>query len=89
MPAIKLMKDCLQNRKQRIKINSSYSDCEDITLGISRWSILLFNIFLCELFLKDENNYSANYADDTTTYFVGSTTKKIYVVDYYISFISL
>ena len=76
MPAIKLMKDYLQNRKQRIKIKSSYSDCEDITLGIPQWSILLFNIFLCDLFLEDENNYSANYADDTTTYFLVAQQKK-------------
>ena len=26
------------------------------------------------VFLEDENNYFANYADDTTPYFVGSTT---------------
>ena len=34
----------------------------------------MFNIFLCDLFLEDENNYFANYADDTTPYLVGSTT---------------
>ena len=37
----------------------------------------MFNILLCDLFLQDENNYFANYADDTTPYFVGSTTAEV------------
>ena len=69
LPALKLIKDYLQNRKQRTKIESSHSDWEDITSGVPQGSILgplLFNIFLCDLFFEDENNYFANYADDTT-----------------------
>ena len=72
---LKLIKDYLQNRKQRTKIGSSYSDREDITSGVPQGSILvllLFNIFLCDLFLEDENNYVESYAYDTTPYFVGS-----------------
>ena len=70
LPALKLIKDYLQNRKQRTKIVSSHSDWEDITSGVPQGSILgplLFNIFLCDLFFEDENNYFANYADDTTS----------------------
>ena len=37
----------------------------------------MFNIFLCEQFIEDENNYFSNYADDTTPYFVGSTTAEL------------
>ena len=69
LPALKLIKDYLQNRKQRTKIESSHSDWEDITSGVPQGSIvepLLFNIFLCDPFFEDENNYFANYADDTT-----------------------
>ena len=77
---MKLIKDYLQNGKQRTKIGSSYSDLEDITSGVPQGSILgplLFNIFLCDLFLEDENNYFANYADDTTPYYFGSTTTEV------------
>ena len=38
---------------------------------------VLFNIFLCDLFLEDKNYYFPNYADDTTPYFVGSTTAEV------------
>ena len=37
----------------------------------------LFNIFLCDIFLEDENNHFANYPDDTTPYSAGSTTTEI------------
>ena len=80
LPTLKLIKDYLQNTKQRTKTESSYSDWEDITSGVPRGSILgtvLFNIFLCDLFLEDENNYFPNNADDTTPYFVGSTTAEV------------
>ena len=80
LSALKLITDYLQNRKQRIKIRSIYSDWEDIISGVPQGSILgplLLIIFLHELFLADENNYFANYADDTTAYFVGSTTTEV------------
>ena len=55
-----------RNRKQRTKIGSTYSLWEEIVLGVPQGSLLvalLFNIFLCDLFLSIENNYFTNYAD--------------------------
>ena len=49
-----LMFDYLTGRKQRVKINSSFSSYLDIFQGVSQRSILaplLFNLFLCDLFL--------------------------------------
>ena len=80
LPALKMIQDYLQNRKQRTKIGSSYSSWEDITSGIPQGSILgtlLLNIFLCDLFHEYQNNYFANSADDTTLYVVGDNTTEV------------
>ena len=58
-------------------MGSSYSSWEDITSRVPQGSILgpfLFNIFLCDLFHEYQNNYFANYADDTTPYIAGDNT---------------
>ena len=80
LPALKLITDYLQNWKQRTKLGSIYSDWEDVISGVPQGSVLgslLFNIFLCGLFLGDENNHFANYADCTTPYSFGSTTAEV------------
>ena len=38
---------------------------------------LLFNIFLCDLFLIMENIDSANYADDNTPYTTGNSIEEV------------
>ena len=55
MNTINLVFDYLTGRKQRAKINSSFSSYLDIFQGVSLGSILgplllLFNLFLCDLF---------------------------------------
>ena len=67
--ALNLIFDYLTERKQRVKINSSFSSYQDIFKGIPQGSILgplLFNLFLCDLFLFVEGADIMSYADDNT-----------------------
>ena len=80
LPALKMIQDYPVNRKQRAKIGSSYSTWENIISGVPQGSILgplLFNIFLCDLFMEHEDCCFTNYADDTTTYVVANNTAEV------------
>ena len=80
LPALKLVQSYLTNRKQRTKVNESYSSWEEILFGVPQGSILgplLFNIFMCDLFLLiDEVNFTS-YADDNTPYSSGETPEHV------------
>ena len=63
-----------KNRKQRVRLNNTYSEWIHILFGVPQGSILgplLFNIFLCNLFLFLHDIPVANYADDNTPYCTG------------------
>ena len=80
LPALKLVHNYLQNRKQRTKNGTAYSLWEEIFSGVPQGSILgplLFNIFLCDLFLTIEGNYFTNYADDTSPYVIGNNAEEV------------
>ena len=54
MNVLNLILDFLTGREQRVKINSSFSAYLDVVQGVTQGSILgplLFNLFLCDLFL--------------------------------------
>ena len=69
--ALKFIFDYLSNRKQRTKIDTTYSEWRDITNGVPQGSIigpLLFNIFINDIFLFVKETRITNYADDNTPY---------------------
>ena len=82
MAALRLVQNYLSNRKQRTKINTEYSSCEETLFGVVQGSILgpvLLNIFLCDLFLIMNNTELASYADDNTPYAVENNIEELIV----------
>ena len=74
LSALKLIQSYLSNRKQRTKINVTYTSWEEILFGVPQGSILgplLFNIFLYDLFWKMCKNDFVSYADDNTPSVLG------------------
>ena len=72
LPAVKLIQSYLPKRKQRTKINATYSLLDEILFGVPQGSVLdplLFNIFLCDLFCIMREIY----ADDNTPYVLGDS----------------
>ena len=60
----------LSNRKQRTKVNRTYSSWLEIVLQGSVLDPLLFNIFLTDLFFILNDLDIAIYADDNTPYVI-------------------
>ena len=65
-----IIQSYLINRIQRVKINSSFSEYSNVESGVPQGSIsglLVFNIFICDLFFDDIDIDVASHADDTTS----------------------
>ena len=70
----------MSNRKQRVKINETFSCWKNIEYGVPQGSILdplLFNIHLCDLFYLLEDLDIASYDDDTTVYTVKENKESV------------
>ena len=79
LTALKLVHNYLSNRKQRTKINSTYSSLLEIIFGVPQGSILgplLSNIFLIGLFLIIEDTDIASYAADNTPYVIADNIRR-------------
>ena len=69
--ALRLFNSFLENRRQRVKINGSFSTYKQLSLGVPQGSVLgplFFNIYINDLLLSIQDTDICNYADDTTIY---------------------
>ena len=69
--ALELIHSYLSNRRQRVKINDSFSTWKNNNSGVPQGSVLgtiLFNIYINDIFLLMNGTEICNYADDTTLY---------------------
>ena len=70
-PSLRIMDSFLSNRQQRTRINNAFSRYSEIMHGVPQGSILgplLFNIYICDIFLDIIECDIPSYADDNTTY---------------------
>ena len=71
--ALKFIFSYLSQRKQRVKINGSFSGWKTMSVGVPQGPVmgpLLFNIYINDMLMFISNSQICNYADDTTLYVI-------------------
>ena len=79
-PALKLILSILRDRKQRTKINSTFSSWIDIIAGVPQGSIVgphFFNISLNDIFLFLSFCLMCNFADDNGLYAIENNLETV------------
>ena len=77
---LKLINSYLTERKKRVKMNDQFSSSLDIVVGVPQGSILgplLFNIFLCDMFLFCNDIDFSNYAGNNAACCIGKTPEEV------------
>ena len=78
--ALEVLLSYLQDRWQRVKINTTFSSWTQLLQGVPQGSVLgpiLFNIYINDIFFALKGVDICNFADDTTPYVCDSNLKSV------------